>query len=51
VRTCEWCQFYARKSNLVHTSCKPSPSRGLSPCGGWTSSGPCEKRPGASPTY
>jgi ribonuclease HI len=32
------------------TSCRPSPSRGLSPCGGWTSSGPCERRPGATPT-
>jgi hypothetical protein len=28
-----------------HTSCRPSPSRGLSPCGGWTSSGPCGRRP------
>jgi hypothetical protein len=35
----------------LHTSSKPSPSHGLSPCGGWTSSGPCERRPGASPTY
>jgi hypothetical protein len=32
-------------------SCKPSPSRGHSPCEGWTSSGPCEKRPRATPTY
>jgi ribonuclease HI len=32
------------------TSCRPSPSHGLSPCGGWTSSGPCERRPGAAPT-
>jgi ribonuclease HI len=35
---------------FLHTSSKPSPSHGLSPCGGWTSSGPCERRPGASPT-
>jgi ribonuclease HI len=33
-----------------HTSCRPSPSRGLSPCGGWTSSGPCGRRPGATPS-
>jgi ribonuclease HI len=32
------------------TSCRPSPSRGLLPYGGWTSSGPCERRPGATPT-
>jgi hypothetical protein len=32
------------------TSCRPSPSHGLLPCGGWTSLGPCERRPGASPT-
>jgi hypothetical protein len=49
VRTCEGCQFYARKSTSLLTSCRPSPLHGLSPCGGWTSSGPCERRPGASP--
>jgi hypothetical protein len=49
VRTCEGCQFYSRKSNLP--VCRPSPSHGHSPCGGWTSSGLCEKRPGATPTY
>jgi hypothetical protein len=32
------------------TSYIPSPSRGLSPCGGWTWSGPCERCPGARPT-
>jgi hypothetical protein len=32
------------------TSCRPSPSHGLSPYGGWTSSGPCGRRPGATPT-
>jgi ribonuclease HI len=36
---------------FLHTSCRPSPSRGLSPCGGWTSSGPYGKRPRATPTY
>jgi hypothetical protein len=36
---------------FLHTSCRPSPSHGPSPCGGWTSSGPCGKRPGATPTY
>jgi hypothetical protein len=36
---------------FLHTSCRPSPSHGLSPCGGWTSSGPCGKPPGATPTY
>jgi hypothetical protein len=33
------------------TSCRPSLSHGPSPCGGWTSSGLCEKHPGATPTY
>jgi hypothetical protein len=50
VRTCEGCQFYARKPTSLHTSCRPSPSHGPSPCGGWTSSGLCEKRPGATRT-
>jgi ribonuclease HI len=35
----------------LRTSYRPSLSCGLSPCGGWTSSGPCERRPGATPTY
>jgi ribonuclease HI len=34
----------------LRTSCRPSPSHGLSPCGGWTSSGPCGRRSGATPT-
>jgi hypothetical protein len=34
----------------LRTSCRPSPLRGLSPCGGWTSSGPCGRRPRATPT-
>jgi ribonuclease HI len=34
----------------LRTSCRPSPSRGLSPCGDWTSLGPCERRPGVTPT-
>jgi hypothetical protein len=29
---------------------KRFPSHGLSPWGGWTSSGPCERRPGATLT-
>jgi hypothetical protein len=32
------------------TSCRPSPSRGLSPCEDWTLSGLCGRRPGARPT-
>jgi ribonuclease HI len=48
VRTCEGCQFYARKTNLP---ARTIPVRGPLPCGDWTSSGPCERRPGASPTY
>jgi ribonuclease HI len=35
----------------LRTYCRPSPSRGLLPCGDWTSSGPCERRPGATPTF
>ena len=30
--------------------CRPSPSRGRLPCGDWTSSVRCRRRPGASPT-
>jgi hypothetical protein len=33
VRTCEGCQFYARKSNLPAHVLQTIPSRGLSPCG------------------
>jgi hypothetical protein len=51
VRTCEGCQFYARKSNLPSHVLQTIPSHGPPPCGGWTSSGLCEKRPGATPTY
>jgi ribonuclease HI len=32
------------------TPFKRFPSHGLSPCGGWTSSSPCERRPGATLT-
>jgi hypothetical protein len=39
------------RPTFLHTSCRQSPSHGLLPCGGWTSSDPCEKHPGASPTY
>jgi hypothetical protein len=35
----------------LRTSCRPSPSHGPSPCGGWTSLGPCERCPGATPTF
>jgi ribonuclease HI len=35
----------------LRMSCRPSPSHGPSPCGGWTSSGPYRKRPGVTPTY
>jgi hypothetical protein len=32
------------------TPSRRSQSHGLLPCGGWTLSGPCERRPGATPT-
>jgi hypothetical protein len=51
VRACEGCQFYARKTNLPAHALRQSPSHGPSPRGGWTSSGPCGKRLGATPTY
>jgi hypothetical protein len=35
----------------LHTPSRQSLSHGPLPCGGWTSSGPCGKRPGATPTY
>jgi ribonuclease HI len=35
----------------LRTSCRPSPLHGPSLCGDWTSSGLCEKHPGATPTY
>jgi hypothetical protein len=48
----------ARGANFMHVRpisrlmpYRPYPSHGRLPCGGWTSSGPCEKRPGATPTY
>jgi hypothetical protein len=50
VRTCEGYQFYAAKPTSQRTPSRRSPSRGLLPCGGWTLSGPCERRPGATPT-
>jgi hypothetical protein len=51
VRTCEGCQFYTRKTNLPAHALQTILSHGPSPCGGWTSSGPCGKHPGATPTY
>ena len=33
VRTCEGCQFYARKTHLPAMLCRPSPSHGRLPCG------------------
>jgi hypothetical protein len=51
VRTCEGCQFYARKTNLPAHTLQTIPAHGPSPYGGWISSGPCGKRPGATPTY
>ena len=41
VRTCEGCQFYARKHTSRAMLCRQSPSRGHSPCGDWTSSARC----------
>jgi hypothetical protein len=50
VRTCEGCQFYARKTNLPAHALQTIQSHGLLPCGGSTLSSPCEGRPGATPT-
>jgi ribonuclease HI len=50
VRTCEGCQFYARKSNLPAHVLQTIPITWPFAVWGWTSSGPCERRPGASPT-
>jgi ribonuclease HI len=36
---------------FLRTPSRQSLSCGPSPCGGWTSPGPCEKLPGATPTY
>jgi hypothetical protein len=43
--------FTPTRPTSLRTPSRQSPSRGPSPCGGWTSSGPCRKRPGATPTY
>jgi hypothetical protein len=50
VRTCEGCPFQPTRPTSLCTPSKQSRSHGPSPCGGWTSSGPCGKRPGATPT-
>jgi hypothetical protein len=50
VHTREECQFYARKSNLPAQVLQTIPVTWPSPCGDWTSSGLCEKLPGATPT-
>jgi ribonuclease HI len=43
--------FTPASPTSLRTSCRLSPSHGPLLCGGWTSSGLCEKRPGATPTY
>jgi hypothetical protein len=50
VRACEGCQFYARKSNLPAHVLQTIPITWSFAVWGWTSSGPCGRRPGASPT-
>jgi ribonuclease HI len=50
VRTCEGASFTPASPTSLHTSCRPSPSCGPSPCVDWISSGLCEKCPGATPT-
>jgi hypothetical protein len=51
VRTCEGCQFYARKSNLPAHVLQTIPVTWPFAMWDWISSGPCERRPGATPTY
>jgi hypothetical protein len=50
VRTCEGCQFYARKSNLPAHVLQTITITWPFAVWGWTSSGPCGRRPGATPT-
>jgi hypothetical protein len=50
VRTCEGCQFYARKSNLPAHVLQTIPITWPFAVWGWTSSGPCGRRPGVTPT-
>jgi ribonuclease HI len=42
--------FTPARPTLLRTPSRQSLSHGPSPCGGWTSSGPCGKRPGATPS-
>jgi ribonuclease HI len=51
VRTCEGCQFYTRKTNLLAHALQTIPVTWLFAAWGWTLSGPCERCPGATPTY
>jgi hypothetical protein len=50
VRTCKGCQFYTCKTNLPAHALQTIPVTWSFACRGWTSSGPCERRPGATPT-
>jgi hypothetical protein len=50
VRTCEGCQFYARKSNLPAHVLQTIPITWPFAVWDWTSSSPYERRQGASPT-
>jgi hypothetical protein len=43
--------FTPAKLTSQLTPSRRSPSQGLLLCGGWTLSGPCERCPGATPTY
>jgi hypothetical protein len=43
--------FMPARPTSLRTPSRKSPSHGPLPCGGWTSSGPCEKCLGATPTY
>jgi hypothetical protein len=51
VRTCEGCQFYARKSNLPAHVLQTIPVTWTFAVWGLDIVGPCERRPGATPTF
>jgi hypothetical protein len=51
MRTCEGCQFYARKTNLPAHTLQMILVTWSFVVWGQTSLGPCKRRPGATPTY
>jgi hypothetical protein len=51
VRTCEGCQFYTRKTNLPPHALQTITVTWPFAVWGLTSSGPCGKHSGATPTY